>query len=516
MAVKHLFRQYWQELHGTSPFNLFFFSLTFFFFLYLLKLKNGKKKLKLPPSPPKLPIIGNLHQLGSLPHRSFRALADKYGPLMLLHLGHSPTLVVSSPELAREVLKTHDIIFANRPITTAANFFLYGCKDIGFAPYGEYWRQIRKIGVLELLSLKRVHSFQFIREEEVDLLIKTIRSLCINGQKINLSNMLSSTSNNIVSRAALGRKYEVENGQNDFGKVSREVMELLTAFSIGDFYPSMGWMDALIGLKAKIKKTFKVLDDLFDQVINEHQLLGGSNHYKSDKEDLVDVLLHLQKNDMVGINLSRDSIKAILLDMFVGGTDTTSTTTEWTISELVRNPISMKKAQEEVRTVVGTKQKLEEKDMTKMKYLKNAIKETLRLHPPLPLLLPRESSAPIKLGDYDIPAKTRLFFNVWAMQRDPKLWNRPEQFIPERFSDNPIDFTGQDYEYMPFGSGRRGCPGLSFGLIAVEYVVASLLYWFNWELPDGANGESLDMTEAYGLTVTRKANLYLIPKLYSP
>lgn len=202
--------------------------------------------------------------------------------------------------------------------------------------------------------------------------------------------------------------------------------------------------------------------------------------------------------------------------MFVGGTDTTSTAIEWAMAELIRKPSSMKKAQAEVRRVVGNKGKVEEQDIIEMDYLKCVVKETLRLHPPLPLILPRESSAPVKLGNYDIPPKTRLVINVWAIQRDPKLWNNPEEFIPERFNDNPIDYKGQDFEFIPFGSGRRVCPGLSFGLSVVEYVVASLLYWFNWDLPDGANCESLDMSEAHGLTVNKKTNLLLAPKLYSP
>jgi len=204
-------------------------------------------------------------------------------------------------------------------------------------------------------------------------------------------------------------------------------------------------------------------------------------------------------------------------DMFVGGTDTTSTTLEWAMAEPLNHPNIMKKAQEEVRSVVKNKAKIDMNDIDEMKYLKCVIKETLRLHAPVPLLVPRETSTITKLGGYDIPEKTSVFVNAWAIQRDPKLWDKPEGFIPERYVNNPIDYKGLDFHLIPFGGGRRGCPGISFAIAVVEYTLANILCWFDWKLPGGAiDNDKLDMTEVNGLTAPKKFPLRLVPTLYSP
>ena len=202
--------------------------------------------------------------------------------------------------------------------------------------------------------------------------------------------------------------------------------------------------------------------------------------------------------------------------MLIGGGDSTSTTLEWVMAELIKNPSIMKRAQEEVRRVVGNKSKIDVDDISQMDYMKCIIKESLRLHTPLPLSAPRETSESVKFGGYEIPAKTRVFVNVWAIQRDPKLWDRPEEFIPERFTDKPNDLKGQNFEFIPFGGGRKGCPGMAFAVAAVEYLLANLLCWFDWRLPTiNARGEELDMTEVNALTAFRKNPLHIVPILYS-
>ncbi|KAL4634190.1 hypothetical protein ACB092_04G181200 [Castanea dentata] len=488
---------------------LFFFSLLLPFLLFKLRQLDGKGKLNLPPSPPKLPVIGNLHQLGRLPHRSLRVLSSKYGPLMLLHLGHVPTLVVSSAEMAREIMKNHDIVFSNRPKTTAANIFTYGCVNVGFAPYGDYWKHVKKVTLLQFLSPKRVQSFQFVREEEVTLLVNQIQEACLSKSLVNLTDMLLAVSSNISSRCVFGKKTEVKDGKSTFGELSRRMAMQVTAFSFGDFFPSLGWMDNLTGLIASLKATSRAVDALLDQLIEEHKILNVDEN--DDKKDLLHILLKLQKEGMLEIELTQDNLKAVILDMFVGGTDTAATIQEWAMAELVKNPSIMKKAQEEVRRVVGKKSKVDETDITQMQYLQCIIKETLRLHAPIPLLGPRQTSASVKLEGYDIPLKTTVYVNIWAIQTDPKLWDQPKEFLPERFMKNPIDFKGQDFQFIPFGGGRRGCPGMTFGIAAVECVIANLLYHFNWELPCGKSRIDLDMSEVHGFTVHKKFPLLLVP-----
>ena len=305
-----LLQQYsWQELNKILFINPLLSLLFLVSFLYAFKLIRSRKP-NLPPSPPKLPIIGNLHQLGTLPHRSLHALSNKYGPLMFLHLGQTPTLVVSSADMAREMLKTHDVVFSNRPKITAADALLYGCTDVGFSPYGEYWRQARKICVLELLSLKRVQSFQYVREEEIEVLMKKMRKSCSKGDSVNLSGMLMATSNNIVSRCVLGKTFEEEEGKSTFEHLSRRIMVHLGAFCFGDFFPFLGWIDVLTGFIPSLKATFRELDALFNQVIEEHKTFKTDD---DERKDLVDILLKLQKNDMLDVELAQANLKAILL-----------------------------------------------------------------------------------------------------------------------------------------------------------------------------------------------------------
>ncbi|GLT40257.1 hypothetical protein SLA2020_144060 [Shorea laevis] len=480
-----------------------------------LKLKRGSR-LNLPPSPPKLPIIGNLHQLGKLPHRSLLALSRKYGPLMLLQLGQSPTLVVSSAEMAREIMKNHDIVFSSRPSSVAAEILFYGRTDVGLTPYGEYWRQLRKICVLNLLSIKRVQSFRFVREEEVTVLIDKLRSASLERSSVNLSQMISVVANNIITRCVFSRRADEEDGRiSELTMLSRQVMSLMLTPGFGDVSPLLGWLDYLTGFVARLRETSGVLNVFFDRVIEERTQCGNNDGSDPDRLDLLQILLQLQKGGTLNMDLTEENIKGILMDVFLAGTDTTWATTEWVMAELVKNPSIMKKAQEEVRNVAGEKSKLDENDINQMSYLKCVIKEGLRLHAPAPLLVPRETTASDKLAGFDIPPKTRVLINAWAIQRDPKYWDRPEEFLPERFENFPVDFNDQDFKYFPFGGGRRACPGMPFGIAVVECIVANLLHWFDWKLPGGET-EKLDMEEAFGITTGKKSPLHLVPVLHFP
>ncbi|XP_004501856.3 phenylacetaldehyde oxime monooxygenase CYP71AN24-like [Cicer arietinum] len=489
--------------------TLYMFLSFFISMLFVFKFTR-RNKLNLPPSPPRLPIIGNYLQLGTLPHRSFQSLSQKYGPLMLLQLGQLRVLVVSSVDMAKKVMQTHDMVFASRPCLTSSKALLYGCKDIAFASYGDTWRQKKKLCVIELLSQKRVQSVQFIREEEAEALIDKIHKAVNlrNDCCVNLSEMLIATANNIIFRCIFGRKYD----GCHFGEAGREIMAQISDFSMRDLFPLLGWIDVLTGQIKKIKVTFEQMNDFFDSMIVEHKMARRDRN----KKDFLDILLQLQDDGLSDFELTQNDLKALLMDMFLGGSDTTSTTVEWAMAELVKNPGIMKKAQEEVRRVVGNKSKIEESDVNQMDYMKCVIKETLRLHPAAPLLAPRKTTSSVKLGGYDIPDKTMVYVNAWAIQRDPEFWERPEEFLPERFENSKVNFNGQDFQFIPFGSGRRKCPGIAFGLASSEYTVANLLYWFDWKLPtNGASLQDIDMTERFGLTVNKKDPLCLQPIRYS-
>ncbi|CAI8609835.1 unnamed protein product [Vicia faba] len=506
-------KQFTEASSSSSPFCLpLFFLISVLIFKFAFRKFKPKTNLNQLPSPPKLPFIGNLHQLGTLPHRSLRDLSLKYGNMMLLQLGQkqTPALVVSSADVAMEIMKNHDIVFSNRPQNIAPKILLYGCTDVGFGTYGEKWRQKRKICALELLSMKSVKSFQAIREEEVEEMVSELREAASNNACVNLSEMLVSTTNNIICKSALGRKCE---GEGNVKELARKVMIHLTTFVVGDYFPSLGWIDLLSGKIGEFKDTFRALDNLFDQVIEERLALKKIENAQFKKKGFVDILLQLQEDGMLGFELSNNDIKGILMDMFFGGTDTTSATLEWTISELMRHPSIMKKAQEEVRRIVGNKSKVEENDINEMPYLKCVVKETLRLRPATPLMSPRETISSVNLKGYYIPKKTMVCVNNWAIQRDPKNWENPEEFIPERFEQSQVDFRGQDFQFIPFGFGRRGCPGMNFGVAMVEYILASILYWYDWEINSGK--QDIDMSEVFGLVVSKKEPLHLKPIAFS-
>ncbi|KAG5618040.1 hypothetical protein H5410_017864 [Solanum commersonii] len=484
--------------------------LAFIFFLHrcFFSPSNTQKRLS-PPSPRKLPIIGNLHQLGSLPHRSLHKLSKKYGPLMLLHFGSKPVLIASSVNAARDIMKTHDLVWSNRPKSSMADGLFYGSKDVAFSPYGEYWRQVRSVTVLHLLSNKRVQSYRHVREEETSNMIDKIRQQC--DSVIDLRDVLSCMTNNIISRVNIGRTYNEGESGIAVKALLEELLVLLGTFNIGDYIPWLKWINKINGLDSRVKKVAKDLDAFLESVIEERVIRNKKAEYSAgEAKGFVDVLLEIQNGKETGFPLQRDSLKAILLDAFVAGTDSTYTVLEWTMTELLRHPRVMKKLEDEVRELGQGKTEITEDDLGNMHYLKAVIKESLRLHAPVPLLAARESMEEVKLLEYDIPARTQAMINVWAIGRDPLLWENPEEFRPERFLNSDIDVKGLNFELIPFGAGRRGCPGIPFAIMVIEVALAKIVHKFNFALPKGIKGEDLDMTECNGLAVRRKLPLFVV------
>ncbi|PIN22048.1 Cytochrome P450 CYP2 subfamily [Handroanthus impetiginosus] len=474
-----------------------------FFIIFLHKWWSTPQK-NLPPSPRKLPIIGNLHQLGQYPHLSLHSLSKHYGPLMLLHFGRVPILVVSSADAACEIMKNQDLIFSNRPKLSIQDRLTYGSKDVAFSPYGNYWREARSICVLQLLSNKRVQYYRHVREQETSIMIEKIRQMGSSSLVVNLSDMFVSVSNDIVCRVALGRKYG-EDGK--FKKFLGGYVELLGEYSVGDYIPWLGWIDWVRGLNGKVKKVAKLFDEFLDVVIEEHR-----KQRKRDVDlDFVDILLDFQReNEGSFLADDDDAIKANILDMFAAGSDTTPSVLEWTMAKLIKNPKTLKVLQDEVREIAKGKEEIIEDDLDKMHYLKAVIKENLRLHSPLPTLVPRQSTQDTKVLGYDVAASTQVMINAWAIARDPSSWKNPDEFQSERFFDTNIEFRGFNFELIPFGAGRRGCPGIAFAMAIDELALAKLVHKFNFRLPNGEREEDLDMSEASGITVHRKLPLLVV------
>ncbi|KAL6289242.1 hypothetical protein ACE6H2_006752 [Prunus campanulata] len=505
------------EMLQLPSFSVFLASLFFLLMIFKYWKKSQAKGLsKLPPGPKQLPVIGNLHQLiGALPHHAVTDLCNKYGPVMKLQLGELFAVIISSPEPAKEVLKTSEISFAQRPEVYAVEIMAYDHSSIVFAPYNEYWRQLRKISVMELLSANRVRSFRSIREEEVWSLVEFIASS--EGHTINLSDKIYTMTNDVVSRAAFGNKCKY---QHEFTLLLGEIILLAGGFNIADLYPSLTFLRSMSGMKPALMKIQKKIDEILQDIVREHKMkreasTKGFGRLGEHEEDLLDTLLNYEEANKHEFHLTTDQIKAVTMDIFSAGSETSATTMEWAMSELLKNPRVMEKAQLEVRQAFEGKNKIEEEDVQMLHYLKLVMKETFRLHPPGPLI-PREARERCEIGGYTILAKAKILINVYAIGRDPKLWADPENFQPERFQGSSIDFKGNNFELLPFGAGRRICPGISFATSNIELGLAQLLYHFNWNLPNGAKLEALDMAENFGITARRKNNLHLIPTTYIP
>ncbi|CAN1829117.1 Desmethyl-deoxy-podophyllotoxin synthase [Linum perenne] len=443
----------------------------------------------LPPGPWKLPIIGNLHQLmGTNPllHRRLAELAGRYGPLMHLKLGETSNVIVSSPELAR---------------------------DIAFGAYGEYWRQMRKICTLELLSGNRVKMLRPVREEEIWEMVNSISYFAFFLQTVNLSRTLISLGYAIISRAAFGyRMKKLE--EEALLPVLTKIVVVIGGSTVGDFFPSNRLLRIVTGTERQLKRLHREVDIILERIIDEHIEKRRARSKKD--EDLVDVLLSFTEKRDLGFPFTKVEIKAVILDIFLGGSDTSSTLVEWIMSELMKNPLVMQKAQKEVRQLFDEQGEVDESRLDELHYLQLIIKETFRLHPIAPLFLPRECRETVVVNGYLIPEKTRVTINAWAIGRDPRHWTNPDEFIPERFVDSSLDYKGHDFQFLPFGSGRRVCPGIQFGLAVVELLLANLLYHFDWKLPGEMKPRDLDMDEVFGSTVGRKNDLILVPIPYYP
>eukprot|EP00249_Psilotum_nudum_P023061 c28737_g1_i1 orf=350-1909(-) len=474
------------------------------------------KKLRLPPAPPSKPIIGHLHLLGDLPHVNLCRLAKQYGSLMYLQLGFVGTLVVSSSQMASALFKTHDEMFANRPQTSAGKYISYDYSDIGWAQYGPYWRQLRRLCSTELFGAKRLELFRSVREDEATSMIKIILGFSLERKPVDVIVKISSFASNIISHMVMNERYfgEGEDGNLDdkeFKEIIEEMFTLFGVFNIGDFLPFLKWLD-LQGYQSRMKKVRKRMDNHLDAILQKHRK-RRERSTNAEPVDFVDVLLSAAEKDFSpDLRLTDGGIKAIMLDMFAAGSDTSSVTVEWALAELLKNPNVMQKAQDELDLVVGSDRQVLESDIPELSYLQAIIKETMRLHPAAPLLVPHESAVECQVGGYDIPAKTRLFVNAWAIGRDDAEWADASKFDPERFVGTDIDARGQHFNLIPFGSGRRICPGMSLGLRMIHLAFARLIHAFEWSFPSPLNPQELDMSEKFGLTVTRAQPLLLIAK----
>ncbi|KAG9131575.1 hypothetical protein Leryth_015133 [Lithospermum erythrorhizon] len=382
--------------------------------------------------------------------------------------------------------------FAGRPHHKASRVMCYGQSNISFGQYGPYWRNMQLCA--GLLSQVKINSYQAMRTEQIGLTLSSLRDNAVKNDVhgVNLSAKIGSLSADMICLMVFGKKFnQTDIDPRGFKALIQEILQIAVASNLGDYFPYLNFLD-FQGSIRRMKELAQILDVFLEQIIEEclHQKDVSTT---KKARSFVDIMMSIQESRNGDFQFERHQLKSVLLDMFVGGTDTSGTAIEWTLSELLRHPQVMKNLQKELEEFVGMNRMVEESDLEKLEYLDMVIKESLRLHPPGPLLIPHESLQDCTVDGFHIPNKSRIIVNIWAIGRDPKVWPEPEKFDPERFV------------------GSRSCPGMQLGLVTVRIVVAQLVHCFDWELPNGLQPSDVDMEEEFGLAMGRAKPLMAIP-----
>ncbi|KAK8957421.1 Flavonoid 3',5'-hydroxylase [Platanthera zijinensis] len=484
---------------------IFICSLLLSLAIHLFLLRRHRRRL--PPGPPNFPILGALPLIGPMPHSGLARLAARHGPIMFLKMGLRPVVVASSSAAARSFLKTLDAQFSDRPAGVMSKQVSYNGQDMVFADYGPGWRLLRKISSIHLLGGKAMARWGDVRRDEVRHMLQFLRKQGEFGIPVTISDLLVRSMANVIGEIVMSKRVFDEEGKE--AKAFKEMIKGLLvgqgSSNIGDLIPAIGWLD-LLGVRKKMMGLHRQFDEMISRLLSEHAATAGRRRERPDLLDLI------AAGKVAGENgadeLSEVNIKGFIADLFVAGTDTSAIVIEWAMTEMLRNPQILRRAQEEADRVVGRHRLLEESDIPNLPYLQAVCKEALRKHPPTPLSIPHYTSEPCEVDGYEIPGKTWLLVNIWAIGRDPVVWTDPLRFDPKRFLKGKmekIDPMGNYFELIPFGAGRRICAGKQAGMLMVQFFLGALLHSFDWSLPEGV--VELDMGEGPGLVLPKAVPL---------
>ncbi|KAI7745400.1 hypothetical protein M8C21_015097, partial [Ambrosia artemisiifolia] len=440
--------------------------------------KYFKPEKHLPPGPRPWPIIGNLHQVGKNPHVSTALLAQEHGALISLRLGSQVLIVASSPEAAMGILKSQDRFLSSRFVPNAFHTYYLPYTLIWSQDCNENWRSLRTLCRAEMFSGKALESQSIVNIEEVIF-----------------TTMFNTLSNIFFGKDFLDLKDEHGSASGLKEKLFQTLVNGL-APNVSDFFPILQRLD-LQGLRKENLKHIKDIFSSWEGIINERRLALATQKGECFLDRLIEN------------GFSDDQINMLALELFTAGTDTTTSTIEWAMAELIKNKNVMFELQQELKHKINSSN-IAESEISKLPYLNACIKETLRLHPPAPFLLPHRAIQTCEILNYTVPCGAQILVNIWAIGRDPKLWEDPLSFKPDRFLSSNLDFRGHDFEFIPFGAGRRMCPGLPSGITSVQSILASLILKFDWVLPNDLDPMKLDMNEKYGVTLQKEKPLQLI------
>ncbi|GLJ36127.1 hypothetical protein SUGI_0724700 [Cryptomeria japonica] len=429
---------------------------------------------------------------------------------MSFRLGIETVVVASSPAMAKAILKTHDHIFVGRTVIEAAKVFSHHKSSLAWGEYGPHWQYLRRITTVELFSPKRLDAQEHVRRSE---LFHTVRLIFESkGKAVNIEHMAFFNSMNVLGKMIFGTSLmdPYNPASVGFKDTMAKTMKLFGTANSSDYHPLFRLVDPQ-SVSRQVAKHMKRLYDFIDLFIQDR--ISTKNimrpHNDSDK-DFLDVLLDMRAEDFTLFD-----VRALIFELLMAGTDSTTTTIEWVMAELIRNPEKMKRVQQELDGVVGLERKVEAYDINRLFYLDAVVKETFRLHPTVPLLLPHKARKDCEIEGYMIPKDAQVLVNLWAIGRDPATWKEPFEFMPERFlegENSEIDYKGHNFELIPFGAGRRGCVGLPFALRMVHLVLACFLHSFEWTLPHEMTREQMDMSDEFELALKKASELIAIPK----
>ncbi|XP_022740236.1 cytochrome P450 81D11-like [Durio zibethinus] len=466
-------------------------SLVVLFLAFKFFFQSKPRHKNLPPSTLSLPILGHLHLLKPPLHRLFLKLSQNLGPVFSLQLGSRLAVVVSSPLVVEECFTKNDIVLASRPNLLFSKHLGYNHTSVISAPYGDHWRNLRRISTIEIFSSNRLNKFHGIRKDEVRrLLLKLSRNSHEAFAKVELKSMFADLTFNNLMRMMAGKRYYGEDVTDDseakeFRDLVAEAVENGGAGNVGDYLPIL---NCASNYEKNLRELAKRMDGFLQGLVDERRNANGGN-------TMIDHLLSLQELEPEYYN--DQIIKGLLFVMILAGTDTSAVTLEWAMSNLLNHPNVLKKAREEIDAQVGQERLIDEPDIAKLPYLQGIMSETLRLYPAAPLLVPHRTSDDCTIGGYNVPRDTIVLINAWAIHRDPELWDDPTSFKPERF-DNEVKDHG--HKFMPFGMGRRACPGTVLAYRMVNLALGSLIQCFEWER---VGEEKVDMTEGKGITMPK-------------
>ncbi|XP_060194322.1 geraniol 8-hydroxylase-like [Lycium barbarum] len=482
-------------------------GLLFAWFLMrgLISLRRTKR---LAPGPFSLPIIGNLHFLGDKPHISLAQLAKTHGPIVNLKLGQINTVVISSSVLAKEVMQKQDLAFSSRCVPDVLHAGNHHDFSVIWLPINSHWRTLRKIMNSHIFSGNKLDANEHLRTKKIQELIDYCHNSSKVGEAVNIGRATFRTSLNLLSNTLFSKDLTdpFSDSAKEFKELVCNVMVEIGKPNLVDYFPFLKKIDPQ-GIRRRmtdyLTKVLDLMSGLVDERLNERKLGNHAN------VDVLDVLLNISQHRPEEID--RNQMEQLFVDLIVAGTDTTSNTLEWAMAELLKNRHTLEKAQEELAQVIGRGKLINEADVAKLPYLRCIVKETFRIHPQVPLLIPRKAEEDVDFCGYTIPKDTQVLVNVWAIGRDSNLWEHHLDFKPERFWESEIDVRGQDFELIPFGAGRRICPGLPLAIRMFPVALGSLLNAFNWKLHGGIASKDLDMEETFGITLAKAQPLLAIP-----